>query len=152
MNQNDIRIFSYGSLLNHKIITFTLIVSFISRKWVYNQEKISFKGQTLRANSIIKPHCSHMSRSLTVLWYFSRFNLDTIRQAYGMTEMSLTVTRIPPGVYRPGSSGKVVPLVSGKVRDPETGRSLGPNQIGELCWKVHSFILKSNLVLWLVNL
>lgn len=36
---------------------------------------------------------------------------------------------------RHGSSGKVITYMSCKVRDPETGKSLGPRQIGELCFK-----------------
>lgn len=36
---------------------------------------------------------------------------------------------------RTGSSGPVITYMSIKVRDPETGRSLGPNQIGEICVK-----------------
>ena len=36
---------------------------------------------------------------------------------------------------KPGSSGKVVSYMSCKVRDPETGKSLGPGKVGELCFK-----------------
>lgn len=38
-------------------------------------------------------------------------------------------------VVRPGSVGKVIPFMSVKIRDPETGKSLGPNQVGEICVK-----------------
>lgn len=109
---------------------------------------IDLKTQKPRDFSGVKQYYSHMTKLdrnkilKLIFCYFFRFNLDTIRQAYGMTEMTLTTTRIPPGVYRPGSSGKLVPLVAGKVRDQETGRSLGPNQIGELCWKVFLYRLK----------
>lgn len=34
-----------------------------------------------------------------------------------------------------GSCGKVASFLSCKVRDPETGKTLGPNQTGELCVK-----------------
>ncbi|KAJ8928177.1 hypothetical protein NQ314_019239 [Rhamnusium bicolor] len=59
----------------------------------------------------------------------------SIRQAYGLTEATLAITMIDKMSARPGSSGKVVPYMSCKVRDPETGKSLGPNQVGELCFK-----------------
>lgn len=36
---------------------------------------------------------------------------------------------------KPGSVGKVIPFMSVKLRDPETGKSLGPNQVGEICVK-----------------
>ncbi|KAJ8962649.1 hypothetical protein NQ318_001042 [Aromia moschata] len=62
-------------------------------------------------------------------------SLETIQQAYGLTEATLGVTLLDSKTERPGSSGKVVTYMSCKVRDPETGKSLGPNQIGELCFK-----------------
>ncbi|XP_050304631.1 luciferin 4-monooxygenase-like [Anthonomus grandis grandis] len=64
-----------------------------------------------------------------------KLNIKSMRQGYGLTEMTLAVTVVTYGDSRPGSSGKVISFLSGKVRDPETGRSLGPNQVGELCWK-----------------
>ena len=42
---------------------------------------------------------------------------------------------MPIDKNRPGSSGKVVPGMSCKIRDPETGKTLGTNQVGELCFK-----------------
>ncbi|KAJ8974588.1 hypothetical protein NQ317_014793, partial [Molorchus minor] len=62
-------------------------------------------------------------------------NLKDIQQAYGLTESTLGVTVMDKGVSRPGSSGKVVSYMSCKIRDPETGKSLGSNQVGELCFK-----------------
>lgn len=36
---------------------------------------------------------------------------------------------------KPGSVGTVLSFMSVKVRDPETRKSLGPNQVGEICVK-----------------
>lgn len=38
-------------------------------------------------------------------------------------------------MIKPGSVGKLVPFMSAIIRHPETGRSLGPNQVGEICVK-----------------
>lgn len=38
-------------------------------------------------------------------------------------------------VEKPGSVGKVLSFMSVKIRDPETGKALGPNQVGEICVK-----------------
>lgn len=64
-----------------------------------------------------------------------RLNCYSMRQGYGLTETTLAVTMIHLNDLKPGSCGKIVPYTSCKVRDPESGRSLGPNQVGELCWK-----------------
>jgi 4-coumarate--CoA ligase len=61
--------------------------------------------------------------------------VNIIRQAYGLTEATLAVIGMPTGVERHGSSGVVFPRILCKVRDPKTGKSLGPNQVGELCFK-----------------
>lgn len=63
-------------------------------------------------------------------------NCSEVRQAYGLTEMTLTVTAVPLEHQRPGSSGKLVAFLLLKVMDPETGKSLGPHQVGEICLKV----------------
>ncbi|GJQ80171.1 hypothetical protein Trydic_g18456, partial [Trypoxylus dichotomus] len=62
-------------------------------------------------------------------------SVKTIRQAYGLTESTFLVTLVPPNDLKTGSCGKVVPGMSCMVRDPETGRKLGPNKVGELCFK-----------------
>jgi 4-coumarate--CoA ligase len=64
-----------------------------------------------------------------------RLNIDLIRQGYGLTEATLGVIMMSAGDKKHGSSGRVVTYMSCKVRDPETGRSLGPGEIGELCFK-----------------
>ncbi|GJQ84286.1 hypothetical protein Trydic_g1113, partial [Trypoxylus dichotomus] len=61
--------------------------------------------------------------------------VKTMRQAYGLTESSSALTLGPHNDLKAGSCGKVVPGMSCIVRDPETGRRLGPNKVGELCFK-----------------
>lgn len=58
-----------------------------------------------------------------------------IRQGYGLTELTIAVTLMPFGDKRTGSVGKVLPYMKAKVRDPSTGKSLGPGLVGELCFK-----------------
>lgn len=62
-------------------------------------------------------------------------NLKSIRQGYGLSECTLAVTLIEKGDQRPGSSGRVVNHMALKLRDPDTGKSLGPHQVGEICVK-----------------
>ncbi|RZC42565.1 luciferin 4-monooxygenase, partial [Asbolus verrucosus] len=64
-----------------------------------------------------------------------RLNIPVIRQGYGLTEATLGVIMMAIGDTKHGSSGKVVTYMSCKVRDPDTGKSLGPGLVGELCFK-----------------
>ncbi|XP_047096784.1 4-coumarate--CoA ligase 1-like [Schistocerca piceifrons] len=59
-------------------------------------------------------------------------SVEEITQAYGLTEATLMVTRIPPGKNKMGSSGVAAPGIEVKVIDTETGRSLGPYKQGEI--------------------
>lgn len=67
----------------------------------------------------------------------NRLKLDTIRQGYGLTEVTTGVIAVSLFDKNPkfGSSGQVLSYTSCKIRDPETGRTLGPGQVGELCFK-----------------
>lgn len=59
-----------------------------------------------------------------------------MRQAYGLTEATSGITACPvDSKDRPGSSGIPVPYMSLRVRDIQTGKSLGPKEIGEICVK-----------------
>lgn len=51
----------------------------------------------------------------------------------GMSELSPLGTMVSDCNLRSGSIGHLMPSTSGKVIDPETGTSLGPNKTGELC-------------------
>lgn len=64
-----------------------------------------------------------------------RLNLDGVIQGYGMTEMALGVLTQTTGFDTAGSVGSLRPGAWGKVIDPETGKILGPNEHGELCFK-----------------
>ncbi|XP_074030009.1 luciferin 4-monooxygenase [Leptinotarsa decemlineata] len=65
-----------------------------------------------------------------------RLNITSCTQGYGLTEINLAVTLVNPNeIGNPGTVGKVVSYMKLKVRDPETGRSLGPHQVGEICVK-----------------
>jgi acyl-coenzyme A synthetase/AMP-(fatty) acid ligase len=54
-----------------------------------------------------------------------------VKQAWGMSELSPLGTIMTDSDERIGSIGRVVPSTYGKIID-ETGKSLGPNEQGEL--------------------
>ncbi|XP_019931222.3 uncharacterized protein LOC109621595 [Aedes albopictus] len=60
-------------------------------------------------------------------------NLLLIRVGYGLSETSLGV--LTRNFGKPGSVGKVNRMFWVKVVDPDTGKTLGPNQVGEICAK-----------------
>ncbi|EFA06717.1 Luciferin 4-monooxygenase-like Protein [Tribolium castaneum] len=64
-----------------------------------------------------------------------RLKIKGIRQGYGLTEATLGVIMMSVGDIKHGSSGKVATYMKCKIRDPETGKSLGPGKVGELCFK-----------------
>nr|6AAA_A Chain A, Blue-shifted Luciferase [Amydetes]6AAA_B Chain B, Blue-shifted Luciferase [Amydetes] len=70
-----------------------------------------------------------------------RFNLVGIRQGYGLTETTSACIITPEGDNKPGACGKVVPFFSAKVTDLDTGKTLGPNQRGEL-WLKGPMVMK----------
>lgn len=70
-----------------------------------------------------------------------RLNIVGIRQGYGMSEMTLSVLAQTPESMKTGSVGSLRAGTWGKVIDPETGKTLGSNQRGELCFK-GSIIMK----------
>lgn len=47
----------------------------------------------------------------------------------------MAVTIIDKGIQIAGSSGRVIAFMAVKIRDPDTGKSVGPNQLGEICVK-----------------
>jgi 4-coumarate--CoA ligase len=63
----------------------------------------------------------------------------TIRQGYGMSELSLSVL-LQKTMFKPGSVGDLNEGSIVKVID-ENGKSLGPNQRGELCFKGNQMML-----------
>lgn len=65
----------------------------------------------------------------------AKFESITIMQGYGLTECTSAVIISQLTKSKLGSIGNVGPLVTAKVINPETGKTLGPNEIGELCFK-----------------
>lgn len=59
--------------------------------------------------------------------------IKNIRNAYGMTEMSF-VSTFSDRESTDDSVGRLLPGFKAKVIDPETGKTLGPGKIGELCF------------------
>jgi acyl-CoA synthetase (AMP-forming)/AMP-acid ligase II/1-acyl-sn-glycerol-3-phosphate acyltransferase/acyl carrier protein len=53
-------------------------------------------------------------------------------EGYGITECSPVVSFNPPGDIRPGTIGKPLPGVAVQVVDLETGKTLGPKEMGML--------------------
>lgn len=67
-----------------------------------------------------------------------RLNIVNFRQGYGMTETTLGVIITPPNelsARKTGSAGIVAANTQCIIRDPESGKWLGPNKVGELCFK-----------------
>ncbi|PSN29669.1 Luciferin 4-monooxygenase [Blattella germanica] len=64
-----------------------------------------------------------------------RLKLKNIRQGYGLTETTLSVTVTPFNKVKYGSCGVLVPDTQCKVVDLDTGKNLGPYKSGELCFK-----------------
>lgn len=67
-----------------------------------------------------------------------RLNVPNIKQGYGLTETTLAVLLSPPSNSKYGSVGMVAPNTLAKViplDEPDSGKTLGPNCKGELCFK-----------------
>lgn len=62
----------------------------------------------------------------------SRLGLH-VKQLWGMSELSPLGTINSDANARDGSIGQLAASTEGKIIDPETGKSLGPNENGELC-------------------
>lgn len=63
-----------------------------------------------------------------------------VLNGYGMTEGSMGLTGQSPTSIKAGSIGKIRPGLYGKIVDPETNQTLGPNQQGEMCFKGSSIM------------
>ncbi|XP_012240593.1 luciferin 4-monooxygenase [Bombus vosnesenskii] len=67
-----------------------------------------------------------------------RLNMPIIKQGYGLTETTLAVMNSPDNNTKYTSVGTLVPGVSAKVipiDGDESSKPLGPNNVGELCFK-----------------
>lgn len=64
-----------------------------------------------------------------------RIGVPFIRQGYGLSESTLSVLVQTDDYCKPGSVGVLKVGIYAKVVDPDTGKILGPNERGELCFK-----------------
>ncbi|XP_016952573.1 uncharacterized protein LOC108026243 [Drosophila biarmipes] len=64
-----------------------------------------------------------------------RIGVPFIRQGYGLSESTLSVLVQNDEFCKPGSVGVLKVGIYAKVVDPDTGKLLGANQRGELCFK-----------------
>lgn len=53
-------------------------------------------------------------------------------QGYGMTELSPVSHSTPPGMYKPGTIGVLIPSTECRIVDPETGQDKGIGEDGEI--------------------
>ncbi len=71
-----------------------------------------------------------------MLRVIERMNLKEMTIAYGLTEASPAITQTLPDDpldLRTQTVGRVLPELEVEVRDPASGKALGPNELGELC-------------------
>lgn len=64
-----------------------------------------------------------------------RLGIQIIRQGYGLSESTITLLAQTDTHEKSGSVGILRPGLYAKVIDTESGRILGPNETGELCFK-----------------
>jgi acyl-CoA synthetase (AMP-forming)/AMP-acid ligase II len=118
------------SIQNYKVTYMFLvpsIVVFLAKAKIVDKYDFS----SLRA---IKCGAAPLSEEIEML-VRERLGLESISQGYGLTETTLSVTGTPITGNKTGSVGVLLPEVQCKVVDLETGRNVGPNQRGELCFK-----------------
>nr|BAE80729.1 hypothetical protein [Nipponoluciola cruciata] len=71
----------------------------------------------------------------TIVEVIKKLNIKNVRQGYGLTETTLLSIFSPLNCKKIGSTGKLLPLISAKIIDFDSGKSLGPYEIGEICIK-----------------
>ncbi|KAB0804237.1 hypothetical protein PPYR_01207 [Photinus pyralis] len=64
-----------------------------------------------------------------------RLHIQEMRSGYGLTEASIVSTITPLGCAKYSSIGKLLTFLHAKIVDVVTQEPLGPNRIGELCFK-----------------
>ncbi|XP_069682650.1 luciferin 4-monooxygenase-like isoform X2 [Periplaneta americana] len=118
------------TIQNYKITVLTLVpplVVFLAKSDLVNKYDLS----SVRA---ITCGAAPLSNEMSEL-ACKRLKLNHFTQGYGLTETTLGVIRTPTDRMKSGSSGILIPGVKCKVTDLETGKILGPNKKGELCFK-----------------
>ncbi|CAK9813608.1 Luciferin 4-monooxygenase [Anthophora quadrimaculata] len=89
-------------------------------------------------SSIKEIWCGAASLSKEIAKMVERRLNTTVKQGYGLTETTLTVLQASDDSTKYGSVGTLVPGISAKVipiNGDESSKPLGPNSIGELCFK-----------------
>ncbi|GFG35622.1 hypothetical protein Cfor_02545, partial [Coptotermes formosanus] len=119
------------SIQNHKVTYLTLVpplVVFLAKAKVVDEYDLS-------SVRVIKCGAAPLSEEMETLVRKRLVGLESVTQGYGLTETTLSVTYSPPSGSKRGSVGMLIPGMQCKVVDIETGRNLGPNERGELCFK-----------------
>lgn len=62
-----------------------------------------------------------------------RTKINSIRNGYGMTELTI-ISNVSGTTSNDDNVGPILPTFKCKVIDTKTGKTLGPRQIGELCY------------------
>ncbi|KAK4884440.1 hypothetical protein RN001_000711 [Aquatica leii] len=102
------------------------IAIFLAKSPLVDEYKLSLKHIT-NGSSFLSPK---IARKL-----INRFKLSIFWQGFGMTELTCGVTSSTSSNDKFGSCGQLYPYMSSKVIDPNTGKTLGPLETGELCFK-----------------
>ncbi|PSN43108.1 hypothetical protein C0J52_10474 [Blattella germanica] len=129
MNKFDEKLF-LNSIQNHKITLLYLvppIIVFLAKASVVTNYDLSTLRDIVSGAAPLKEEIEILAAE--------RLGLQQIRQGYGLTENTLACTLTPTNQIRRGASGVLVPETECKVIDLETGKILGPNERGELCFR-----------------
>ncbi|KAJ3621948.1 hypothetical protein MTP99_002490 [Tenebrio molitor] len=116
-----------GLIEKHKITKLFVVPSvliFFVKSPLVDQYNVSSIGDVLCASDSLKRELEEMVER--------RLKIKSVRQIYGLTEVSGAVTVTPKSVKRFGSCGQVQNGFQVKVCDPDTGTALFSGQVGEL--------------------
>jgi 4-coumarate--CoA ligase len=116
-----------GLIEKHKITKLFVVPSvliFFVKSPLVEKYDVSSIGDVLCASDSLKRELEEMVEK--------RLKIKSVRQIYGLTEVSGAVTVTPKSVKRFGSCGQVQNGFQVKVCDPDTGTALISGQVGEL--------------------
>ena len=105
------------------------IILGLSKHPIIDKYDLSSMGMILSAAAPLSKEVEHDVKN--------RIDVD-VKQAWGMSELSPLGTICSDFNYKSGSVGPLAPSTFGKILDNETGKTLGPNEVGELLIKVCS--------------
>jgi len=119
-----------GAIQQHKV-TFLHLVPPVALRLLMDPIVESFDLSSLHTASCgAAPLGAKQAKDLV-----EKLKIRTLRQGYGMTELSVIATINPTSNWKHGSVGVVLSNMIAKVVDVETGKVLVHNQSGELCFK-----------------